>query len=83
MEMTIILGLKIALTVFFILKVLGIILGVGAFIWGFLKFFGEEKTADVIDDAGGKIIDNIIEPIIKYSFYAIVIIIIYVVATNL
>ena len=67
------------IALYFILKVLGIILGICCFIWGFLKFIGAEKEADHVEDFGGKIL-GIFEAIIKYLFFAIVALIIYIIS---
>ena len=69
------------IALYFILKVLGIILGICCFIWGFLKFIGADKEADSVENFGGKILD-IFEVIIKYLFYSIVALIIYLIAMN-
>jgi hypothetical protein len=69
------------IALYFILKVLGIILGICCFIWGFLKFIGAEKEADHVEDFGGKILD-IFGAIIKYLFFAIVALIIYIISVT-
>jgi len=69
------------IALYFILKVLGIILGICCFVWGFLKFIGAEKEADNVENIGGKKLD-IYGFIIKYLFFAIVALIIYIIAVS-
>ena len=69
------------LALYFILKTLGIIFGICCFVWCFLKFAGADKEADSVENFGGKILD-IFGVIIKYLFYAIVALIIYIIAVN-
>lgn len=66
-------------TLYFILKILGIIFGISCFVWGFLKFIGANKEADDVENFGGKILD-IVGFIIKYLFFAIVALLIYVIS---
>ena len=67
------------LTLQLIFKILAWILGVCAIVWGILKFLGASEEADAVESLGNKIL-NIFEFIIKYLFYAIVILIIYFLA---
>ena len=69
------------IALYFILKVLGIILGICCFIWVFLKFIGAEKEADHVENFGGKILD-IFGAIIKYLFFAIVALIFYIISVT-
>lgn len=66
-------------TLYFILKTLGIIFGICCFVWSFLKFIGADAEADDVENFGGKILD-IIEFMIKYLFFAIVALLIYVIS---
>ena len=65
------------IALYFILKVLGIVFGICCFIWGFLKFIGANEEADSVENFAGKIA-NIFGIIIKYLFFAIVALIIYI-----
>ena len=67
------------IALYFILKVLGIIFGICCFVWCFFKLVGADKEADDIEDFGGKIVD-IFGVIIKYLFFAIVALIIYIIS---
>ena len=67
------------ISIYFILKILAISICVLAIIWSYLKFVGANESADSVDKAGGKLLD-IFGIIIKYVFYAIVILIIIVIA---
>ena len=68
------------IALYFVLKVLGIILGICCFIWGFLKFVGANDEADAVENFGGKIVD-IFGIIIKYLFFIILALIIYIFAS--
>ena len=67
------------IALYFILKVLGIIFGICCFVWCFFKLVGADKEADDVEDFGGKIVD-IFGVIIKYRFFAIVALIIYIIS---
>lgn len=67
------------IALYFILKVLGIIFGICCFVWVFLKLISADKEADYVEDFGGKIAD-IFGVIIKYLFFAIVALIIYIIS---
>ena len=67
------------IALYFILKVLGIVFGICCFIWGFLKFIGANEEADSIESFAGKIM-NIFGFIIKFLFFAIVALIIYIIS---
>ncbi|MDA9752332.1 hypothetical protein N9V07_03230 [Candidatus Pelagibacter sp.] len=67
------------IALYFILKVLGIIFGICCFVWCFFKLVGADKEADDVEDFGGKIVD-IFGVIIKYLFFAIVALIIYIIS---
>ena len=69
------------IALYFILKALGIIFGICCFVWVFLKLISAEKEADHVEDFGGKILD-IFGAIIKYLFFAIVALIIYIIAVS-
>ena len=69
------------IVLYFILKILGIGLAICCFVWGILKFVGAEKEADSVENIGGKILD-IFGAIIKYLFFAIVALIIYIIAVS-
>ena len=69
------------IALYFIIKVLGVILGICCFVWVFLKLISADKEADSIENIAGKILD-IFGFIIKYLFFAIVALIIYIIAVN-
>jgi len=69
------------IALYFILKALGIILGICCFVWVFLKLISADKEADSLENIAGKILD-IFGFIIKYLFFAIVALIIYIIAVS-
>ena len=69
------------IALYFIIKVLGVILGICCFVWVFLKLISADKEADSLENIAGKILD-IFGFIIKYLFFAIVALIIYIIAVS-
>ena len=69
------------LAVYLILKILGIALAVCTFIWIYLKFVEADELADTVESFGNKLLE-IFGAIIKYLFYAIIILILYIIAIN-
>ena len=67
------------ISIYFVLKILAIGIGICAIIWTYLKFVGANESADNVEKFGGKLLD-IFGTIIKYIFYAIVVLIIIIIA---
>ncbi len=67
------------ISIYLVLKILAIVIGICAIIWAYLKFVGANESADNVEKFGGKLLD-IFGSIIKYIFYAIVVLIIIIIA---